>query len=337
MTSQHDRLPGAAQHRRGPLDLRCRRLVRPGDIDVEGSKPLRHAHGLDVLGHGQIDRAGTFGLRQLERLADHLRDRARGQHHVRPLGYRREHRHQIDALVGLLVDPVQADLCRQSHYRRTVRRRICRAQEQVDRARSQGRRAHPGAPTQATVDLGHERRRLLVAHQHIPDRRAGQGVSETDVLFARDTEHDGDALTLQAAHKQVRDTKLLGHHPSLPPDSFGLARSVARCWCQGGYQSFRPCGAHRAARCRRRGRADPGGRCHAGWRDRGRADPGAGGRVPGWSVLRRRATSVLVLGSFLHLILGRFLQFLVLLGRGHRAKEIEILALGIRSPFCTAR
>jgi len=44
-----------------------------------------------------------------------------------------------------------------------------------------------------------------------------------------------------------------------------------------------------------------------------------------------------VLGSFLCLILGRFLQFLVLLGRGHRAKEIEILALGIRSPFCTAR
>ena len=111
MTSQHDRSPGAAQHRRGPLDLRCRRLVRPRDIDVEGSKPLRHAHSLDVLGNSQIDRAGTFGLRQLERLADHLRDRARGQYHVRPLGHRREHRHQIDALVGLLVDPVQADLC----------------------------------------------------------------------------------------------------------------------------------------------------------------------------------------------------------------------------------
>ena len=34
-----------------------------------------------------------------------------------------------------------------------------------------------------------------------------------------------------------------------------------------------------------------------------------------------------MLWSFLYLILGRFFQFLVLLGRGHRAREIKILAL----------
>jgi hypothetical protein len=34
-----------------------------------------------------------------------------------------------------------------------------------------------------------------------------------------------------------------------------------------------------------------------------------------------------VLWSFLYLILSRFFQFLVLLGRGHRAREIKILAL----------
>jgi hypothetical protein len=34
-----------------------------------------------------------------------------------------------------------------------------------------------------------------------------------------------------------------------------------------------------------------------------------------------------MLWSFLYLILGRFFQFLVLLGRGHQAKEIAILAL----------
>ena len=44
-------------------------------------------------------------------------------------------------------------------------------------------------------------------------------------------------------------------------------------------------------------------------------------------MLRRRASSLLMLWSFLYLILGRFFQFLVLLGRGHQAKEIEILAL----------
>ena len=50
-------------------------------------------------------------------------------------------------------------------------------------------------------------------------------------------------------------------------------------------------------------------------------------RVQGLSRLRRRASSPLVLWSFLYLILGRFFQFLVLLGRGHQAREIEILAL----------
>jgi hypothetical protein len=50
-------------------------------------------------------------------------------------------------------------------------------------------------------------------------------------------------------------------------------------------------------------------------------------RVQRLSRLRRRASSLLVLWSFLYLILGRFFQFLVLLGRGHRAREIEILAL----------
>ncbi len=44
-------------------------------------------------------------------------------------------------------------------------------------------------------------------------------------------------------------------------------------------------------------------------------------------MLKRRASSLLMLWSFLYLILGRFFQFLVLLGRGHQAKEIEILAL----------
>src|SRR5207247_5217737 len=50
-------------------------------------------------------------------------------------------------------------------------------------------------------------------------------------------------------------------------------------------------------------------------------------RVQGLSMLRRRASSLLMLWSFIYLILGRFFQFLVLLGRGHQAKEIEILAL----------
>lgn len=41
----------------------------------------------------------------------------------------------------------------------------------------------------------------------------------------------------------------------------------------------------------------------------------------------QRACSLLVFWSALYLLLGRILQFLILLGRGDRAKEVEILAL----------
>jgi hypothetical protein len=58
-----------------------------------------------------------------------------------------------------------------------------------------------------------------MAHQRVPDRRPGQGVDELDILLSRNAENGGDALPFQAAHKQIRDTKLLGHHESLPRDS----------------------------------------------------------------------------------------------------------------------
>ena len=43
---------------------------------------------------------------------------------------------------------------------------------------SPNRRPSAGQPT---VDLGHERRRLLMTDQHVPDRRASQRVGEADV------------------------------------------------------------------------------------------------------------------------------------------------------------
>jgi hypothetical protein len=39
----------------------------------------------------------------------------------------------------------------------------------------------------------------------------------------------------------------------------------------------------------------------------------------------------------LYLLLHRILELVVLFGRGDRAKEIEIVALGTRSPYCAVR
>jgi len=46
-----------------------------GDVGVERSKPFRHAHGLDVLGHGQVNRPGTFGIFALASELHHLMGR----------------------------------------------------------------------------------------------------------------------------------------------------------------------------------------------------------------------------------------------------------------------
>ena len=74
------------------------------------------------------------------------------------------------------------------------------------------RRAHAGASGDSAEDLGHERCGLLVADQHVADRRAGKGIGEVDVLLAGDAEHAGDALVLEATHEEVSDSSLLASH-----------------------------------------------------------------------------------------------------------------------------
>ena len=209
---QDDRPLARVEDGPGPLDLRRRRLVRPGCVDVQRPQPIRDLGYLDVLGDTEVDGAGPFGLGQLERLADHLGYRAGAQNQVRPLGHRGEHRDQIDALMGLLVDPAQPDLRRQGDQRRAVGIGIGRAQEQVDRARSECGRADAGPTSDAAEDLGHERRRLLVPHQHVADGRPRKGLGEVDVLFSGYPEHTGDPFVLQAVYEELRDAPCPLHH-----------------------------------------------------------------------------------------------------------------------------
>ena len=98
-----------------------------GTFTAQRLRPVGCRRLLDVLGDGQVDGAGPLGLGELERLADHLRHRARRRHQRGPLGHRREHRDQVHALVGLLEAAVHADLGRQRDHRRRVGRRVGRA------------------------------------------------------------------------------------------------------------------------------------------------------------------------------------------------------------------
>ena len=167
---------------------------------------------LDVLGDRQVDGAGPLGLGELERLADHLRGRAGRGHQRRPLGHRREHRDQVDALVRLLVAAVHPDLGRERDQRRGVGGGVGDAEQQVDRPGPEGRRAHAGLAGQPAVDLGHERGALLVAGEHVVDRGLRQRLDQPDVLLAGDAEDVRDALVLQALDDQFGGgARLLGH------------------------------------------------------------------------------------------------------------------------------
>ena len=129
--------------------------------------------GIDVLGHGKVDRGRAFGLGELERLAEHLGYRARRS--GTPSAHRvigREHRHQVDELVGLLVLAVLPDLRRDRHQRGAVGGGVGDAELHVDRARARAWPTPPPArPVTPAVHLGHERGALLVAGQHVADRR----------------------------------------------------------------------------------------------------------------------------------------------------------------------
>src|ERR1700745_3252674 len=80
------------------------KVVAPGMTSVS-AKPRRGGPAralLHALRKGEVDLSRPFGLGQLERLADNLRHRAGRRRQRGPLGDRREHRHQVHALVRLL-------------------------------------------------------------------------------------------------------------------------------------------------------------------------------------------------------------------------------------------
>ena len=90
--------------------------------------------------------------------------------------------------MGLLVNPVQPDLSREGDQGRAVGGSVGRPEQEVDRPWPERRRAYPGLSRQTAVDLGHERRGLLVADEDVPDLRAVQRVHQVYILLTWDAE-----------------------------------------------------------------------------------------------------------------------------------------------------
>ena len=216
---EHDRVGRGGKGVGGPLHLVVGRRRIPRDVDLQGPR-VGGALG-DVFGQHDERRARSFGLGLLERLADHLgRGVAQGDH-VAPLRERPVDRHEVDHLVRLLVEAVEAGLRHQGDQRMGVQLRVRDPEHEVERTRAERRQAHAGAARERAVDVGHERGAALVARRHEPDRRVGQRVDHVEVLFTREAEHELDAFVLEALHEELGDVALLppvirGSLPLLP-------------------------------------------------------------------------------------------------------------------------
>ena len=158
----------------------------------------------DVLGQLDVGRPGLLERRHPERLAHDLGD-ALGLLDPRvPLRDRLQHPHDVDDLVGLLVQLGRGRLAGDRDHRRAVEERVGHAGDEVRGARAERAHRDGGTAGQPAMDVGHERRALLVAGRHVADALvARQRVEDVHRLLAGHGEDVLAALGGKAVDEQV--------------------------------------------------------------------------------------------------------------------------------------
>ena len=102
----------------------------------------------------------------------------------------------------LLVGALEAGLPGDRYERRAVEVGVRHARQQVGRARPQGSQTHAGVGREASVDVRHERRALLVTREDEADLVAvGECGIQRERLLAGDAEDVPHALVLQTLHE----------------------------------------------------------------------------------------------------------------------------------------
>ena len=158
----------------------------------------------DVLGQLDVGGAGLLEAGGPERAGDGLGDRIRSPDPRRPLGDRLEHARDVDQLVRLLVQLVRAGLPRDGDHRRPVEERVRDARHEVRCARAERRHRHCGPPREPAVDVGHERRTLLVPGRDMTHAVVvGQRVEDVHRLLAGNGEDPLAALGGEAVDEQA--------------------------------------------------------------------------------------------------------------------------------------
>ena len=181
-----------------------RRLGKVGPRRRERHEARVDAGGRDVLGQLDVGRAGLLEAGGPERRAHRLRDGVGSADPRRPLGDRLEHPRDVDELVRLLVQLVRAGLPGDGDHRRPVEERVRDARHEVGRARAERRHRDGGPPREPAVDVGHERRTLLVTGRDVTHAVVvRQRVEDVHRLLAGDGEDPLAALGGEAVDEQA--------------------------------------------------------------------------------------------------------------------------------------
>ncbi len=201
-----------AKHHQGALgieDQSGRSVQRRGRGDRLRDRVGRHRRDLgrllcrDVLRQFEMHRAWPLLLRDPKSLAHDRRDRRRADDLMRHLGQRCQRRNDVDDLKPRLLPAQNAFLASYHDHRHRAEQGVGGARRQIERARTQRRKANTSLARQPPQCGCHERRRLFVAGHHQFDRRATQGFDDVEIFFPRDPEDLLYTLALQCRYEQI--------------------------------------------------------------------------------------------------------------------------------------
>ena len=159
---------------------------------------------LDVARNVDEHRAAAPRAGDVERGLDRVRQLLHVLDEPRVLDDRDRDAGDVALLEGVGADQVRAHLPRDADERRRVHPGVGDRRHQVRRARPGGGERDADAARRARVALRHVAGALLVAGEHVPDRRAArERVVGRQDRAAGDAEHGLDALRLERAQQSV--------------------------------------------------------------------------------------------------------------------------------------
>ena len=160
------------------------------------------------LGMSTSTGPGSTGRRDVERLADRLRDVLRRGHEEVVLGDGHRDAGGVAFLERVGADRRRRHLTGDHDHRDRIHHRVAQRRHDVGRGRTTRHHRHARAPGGVGEAFGHVAGALLVAHEDVADRRIEDRVVDGEDGAARQSEDDLDTLELEGLDQCLSSVEL---------------------------------------------------------------------------------------------------------------------------------